>query len=251
MTPRLRKFALAAHVTSSVGWLGAVAAWLALAVAGLTSRDALMARSVYPPMELTAWSVIVPLCLASTLTGFVSSLGTRWGLVRHHWVLIKLLMTVPATVLLLVHMKPIAYLAGIAAETTLFNADLAGRLRMQMVAYAVAALLVLILATVLSVYKPLQGLPRESSGLFGCWLLAVLSMISGCLVLALDRITCSAPCGRRRCGATENRLHIYKRPCCASWRGPRYEPLSGAPFAVRGWARLPPRTVYRVRQLPV
>jgi len=154
MTPRLRKFALAAHVTSSVGWLGAVAAWLALAVAGLTSRDALMARSVYPAMELTAWSVIVPLCLASMLTGFVSSLGTRWGLIRHYWVLVKLLMTVLATILLLLHMKPIAYLAGLAAETTLFYGDLAGRLRMQMVAYAIAALLVLILATVLSVYKP-------------------------------------------------------------------------------------------------
>jgi len=76
-------------------------------------------------------------------------------------------------------------------------------------------------------------------------------LVSGCLVLAPDRITRSAPCGRRRCGATENRLHIYRRPCCASWRGPRYEPLSRAPFAVRGWARLPPRTVYRVRQLPV
>jgi hypothetical protein len=51
--------------------------------------------------------------------------------------------------------------------------------------------------------------------------------------------------------ATENRLHIYKRPCCTCRCGPRYEPLSRAPFAVRGWARLPPRTVYRVHQLPV
>jgi hypothetical protein len=34
MTPNLRKFALAAHVTSSVGSLGAVAGFLALAVAG-------------------------------------------------------------------------------------------------------------------------------------------------------------------------------------------------------------------------
>ena len=154
MTPRLRKLALVAHVISSVGWLGAVAVWLALAIAGLTTRDALMARSAYQAMELTAWSMLVPLCLASTLTGFVSSLGTRWGLVRHYWVLVKLLMAVPATILLLVHMRPIAYLAGLAAETTLFNADLASRLRMQMVAYAIAVLLVLILATVLSVYKP-------------------------------------------------------------------------------------------------
>jgi hypothetical protein len=30
MTPRVSKFALTAHVTSSVGWLGSVAAFLAL-----------------------------------------------------------------------------------------------------------------------------------------------------------------------------------------------------------------------------
>jgi len=55
----------------------------------------------------------------------------------------------------------------------------------------------------------------------------------------------------RSCGATENRLHIYKRSCCTCRCGPRYEPLSRTPFARRGWARLPPRTVYRVHQLPV
>ena len=36
--PRLRKFALTAHVVSSVGWLGAVVVFLALSVVGLTSR---------------------------------------------------------------------------------------------------------------------------------------------------------------------------------------------------------------------
>ena len=35
MAPGLRKFALTAHVTCSVGLLGAIAAFLALAVAGL------------------------------------------------------------------------------------------------------------------------------------------------------------------------------------------------------------------------
>lgn len=65
MTPRLRKFALTAHVTSSVGWLGAVAGFLALAVAGLTSQDAQMVGAAYLTMELTTWFVIVPLSLAS------------------------------------------------------------------------------------------------------------------------------------------------------------------------------------------
>ncbi len=56
MTPHLRRFALTAHVTSSVGWLGAVGAFLALAVAGLTSQDTQMVRATYLAMELLAGS---------------------------------------------------------------------------------------------------------------------------------------------------------------------------------------------------
>src|SRR5207244_1496267 len=103
MTPRLRKLALTAHVTSSVGWLGAVAAFLALALAGLTSRDGQMVRAAYLALELTASFVIVPLGFASLLTGLVQALGTKWGLFRHYWILVKLLITILSTVVLLVH----------------------------------------------------------------------------------------------------------------------------------------------------
>jgi hypothetical protein len=153
LTPHLRKFALAAHVTSSVGWLGAVAVFLALAVAGLTSQDAQMVRAAYLVMGLTGWFVIVPLCFASLASGLVLSLGTAWGLVRHYWVQAKLLMTVPATLVLLVHMQPISYIAGVAAKTPISSGDLHG-LRIQLVVQASAALLVLLVATTLSVYKP-------------------------------------------------------------------------------------------------
>jgi len=158
MPPRLRKFALTAHVTSSVGWLGAVAGFLALAVAGLTSRDAQIVRATYVVMDLTGWFVLVPLCFASVLTGLVSSLGTMWGLFRQYWVMLKVLMTIPSTILLLVHLQPISYIAGVAAETTLSSADLRG-LRIQIVVESAAALLVLLVATALSVYKP-KGLTR-------------------------------------------------------------------------------------------
>jgi hypothetical protein len=153
MTPGLRKFALTAHVTSSVGWLGAVAGFLVLAVAGLTSRDAQIVRAAYLGMEMTAWFIIVPLSLASPLTGIVMSLGTTWGLFRHYWVLIKLLITVFATIVLLLHMQPIGHLARVVAATTLSKGELAG-LRIQLVANAGAALLALLVATALSVYKP-------------------------------------------------------------------------------------------------
>ena len=124
MTPRLRKFALTAHVTSSVGWLGSVAAFLSLAVAGVTRQDAPMVRAVYLAMDLVTWSVIVPLSLASLVTGLVQSLGTPWGLLRHYWVVFKLLLTVVATGVLLLHTRPIQYMASVAAETALSGGDL-------------------------------------------------------------------------------------------------------------------------------
>lgn len=153
MSPFFRKLALTGHITSSVGWLGAVTGFLALAVAGLTSKDTEMVRAAYFAMEFTAYFVIVPLSLASPVTGIVQSLGTTWGLFRHYWVMIKFLITIPATILLLVHMQPIGHLARVVGETTLASGTLAG-LRIRLVADAGAALIVLLVATTLSVYKP-------------------------------------------------------------------------------------------------
>ena len=124
MTPRLRKFALAMHVTFSVGWIGAVAGFVALAVAGLTSQDAQMVRAAYLAMEVITWAVIVPLAFVSLLSGVVSSLGTNWGLFRYYWVLVKLLLTIFATIALLIHTQPIELLATASAKTTVFSAYL-------------------------------------------------------------------------------------------------------------------------------
>jgi hypothetical protein len=151
MPPRLRKFALTAHVTSSVGWLGAVVAFLALAVVGLTSQDAQTVRGAYLVMEPAAWLVLVPLAFASLLTGLVMSLGTTWGLFRHYWVLFKLLINVFAAIVLLIYMGTFSYMAGVAADP---SADLALVRNTSPRFHAVLALLVLLVATVLAVYKP-------------------------------------------------------------------------------------------------
>lgn len=152
MKPGLRKFVLTAHVTFAVGWLGAVAGFLALAIAGLTSQDAQIVRSSYLAMELIASFVIVPLSFAPLVTGPVLSLFTPWGLFRHYWILVKFLITILSTVIMLVHMEPIIYLADAATEATLSSGDL--RLQIQMVVAASAALLALLAATTLGVYKP-------------------------------------------------------------------------------------------------
>jgi len=158
MGPRLRKLALTTHLTASVGLLGAIAGFLALALAGLTSREGQMVRCAYLAMELTAWCVIVPLAIASLLTGLVQSLGTTWGLFRHYWVMAKLSLTVLATVVLLLKMKLISYVAGVAAERTLSSADLRAA-RTELVIHAAGGLLVLLVPAVLSVYKP-RGITR-------------------------------------------------------------------------------------------
>ena len=152
LTPRLRKFVLTAHITLAVGWLGAVAGFLALAIAGLTSQDALMVRAVYLAMALIARFVIVPLSFAPLLTGPVLSLGTPWGLFRHYWILVKLLITILCTIILLIHMQPINYLSFATAKGTLSSSNLG--LQIQMVVAASAALLALLVSTALAVYKP-------------------------------------------------------------------------------------------------
>ena len=156
MALRLREFVLTAHVTSSVGFLGAVAAFMALAIAGAAGRDAQMVSACSLAMELVTSFVIVPMCFASVLTGLVQSLVSPWGLFRHYWVVVKLLLTMLSTAVLLVHTKPIGVMARIAAGAEEAGADLAG-LRFQLVVASGAALLVLLAATVLSIYKP-QGM---------------------------------------------------------------------------------------------
>ena len=153
MTPGLRKLALTAHVTSSIGWFGAVAAFLALAIVGMTSQDRELVRAAYLIMGVTTWFVIVPLAFVSLLTGIVSSLFTRWGLFRYYWVLMKLVITILATLVLLIHTQPIDLLTSAAAKTTVLSADLHGA-QLQMVVASSLALVVLLVLTVLSVYKP-------------------------------------------------------------------------------------------------
>ena len=153
LAPPFRKFMLTAHITFSVGWLGAVAVFLALAITGLTSHDAPLVRAAYLAMGLSGWFVIVPSSIAASLTGVAQALGTPWGLFKHYWVVVKLLLTVAATVLLLVHMQPVSYLAEVAAKADLSSAELRG-MRIRLIADAVAALVVLLAATTISVYKP-------------------------------------------------------------------------------------------------
>jgi ABC-type transport system involved in multi-copper enzyme maturation permease subunit len=153
MTPRLRKFALTVHVTSSIGWLGAVASFLTLALAGLTSQSAEMVRATYLAMELTGWYVVVPFCLAALLSGLVMSLGTPWGLFRHYWVLVKFLITVISALILFGFTQTLSSLGDLAADATLSMPELRN-LNQSPALHSGGGLLAILVATILAVYKP-------------------------------------------------------------------------------------------------
>ena len=155
MNPRLRKFALTMHVTSSVGLLGSIAAFLALAIVAITNPDDEALRAAYFAMNVIARVVIVPLAFAGLITGLIQSLGTTWGLFQHYWVLFKLVITMFATTILLVKITLIAEAARLAVQTPLLRADLSA-IGPQLVFHAGAGLLVLFLPMILSIYKP-QG----------------------------------------------------------------------------------------------
>jgi len=150
MSPGVRKLALIVHLTSSMGWIGAVIAYLVLGVTAVTNSDVETVRSAWTAMEVTGWWVIVPLAIAALLTGLVMSLGTQWGLFRHYWVLISLALTIVCTVVLVLHMPTVSAMASMArqadrAELRALGGDLL---------HPGVGLLVLLAITVLNVYKP-------------------------------------------------------------------------------------------------
>jgi hypothetical protein len=150
MSPGLRKFALASHLTFAAGWIGAVVAYLALGVAAETSTNDETVRGAWVAMELTGWYAIVPLAIATLLTGLVMALGTRWGLFRHYWVLISFALTVFAAVVLLLHMPTVSSTADVAREAEGARLDaLGGDL-----GHPGIGLVVLLVIEVLNVYKP-------------------------------------------------------------------------------------------------
>lgn len=155
MSPQLSKFTLVAHITFSVGWIGAVAAFLVLSIAGLTSHYAEIVRSAYVSMNLLGLYIIVPLSIASLLTGLVQSLGTSWGLFRQYWTVVKFVLTIGSSFLLLMHQ----YMAIARAAQRVLSSPMGtmpdlGQTGKELLVKAGLAILVLLITTTLSIYKP-------------------------------------------------------------------------------------------------
>ena len=172
-----------AHITTSLAWLGAVAVFVAVAWIGYRSDDPTTVRGAYLVMEPAAWYVLVPLAHATLLTGLAQVGATTWRLLAHYWVLFKLVIALFITVVLLLYMQTFRAMAGVAADAA---AGIGAVRNASPLIHAALALLALLVATTLAVYKPagrLGSSPRWAK-IFGAVALAIVAVF---LVLLVTR----------------------------------------------------------------
>lgn len=145
IAPTTRKALLTLHLVTSLGWLGADLVLLTLGIAAQRGADPAV---VYPVAGLVGTVLFAPLSVLVWLVGVASALLTPWGLLRYRWVVIKLVITTVMVGLVLFLLTPKLRHAGAlgAALPTRERADL-------VIAPAVSTSL-MIIATILSTYKP-------------------------------------------------------------------------------------------------
>jgi hypothetical protein len=129
----------AIHILASVGWLATVGAFLVLATLGLAA-DADRGPGIYAGAEALTWALIVPLCALTLISGILVAARGPWGLLHHYWVVVKLGITVAATVALVIYLSPIhaAAHAGAAGPPMAARAQLGTASALALVLISVA-----------------------------------------------------------------------------------------------------------------
>lgn len=154
LSRRARHVVLIVHIVSSVAWIGVNLAMLALVVAGLTSSSGQVVAVAQQAVTIIVPPVVPPLAIATVVSGVVLGIGTRWGLITHRWVTIKLALSLVMLVLVFVALLPGALGADTPDPTQSADALRAQTDIGQMIFPPVVSSIALIVATVLSVTKP-------------------------------------------------------------------------------------------------
>lgn len=148
LKPVPRKVWLIGHVAVSVGWFGGAYAMLVMAIVALTSAGSALRHAAYELMQVSDTAIMIPGAFGALVTGLVLGLWTRWRVLHHWWVVVKLLLTIGGMAF------AYAYLAK-NVETALLDprADLAS-IAPDIVAGSSVMVLVLLTTTLLSITKP-------------------------------------------------------------------------------------------------
>uniref|UniRef100_UPI001583B09B hypothetical protein n=1 Tax=Candidatus Frankia nodulisporulans TaxID=2060052 RepID=UPI001583B09B len=151
----LRTALLTLHIIVSVGWNGV--AFCQLVLASTAAIDPDLRHPAYELMHVIDRTLDIPLALLTLITGVVLSVKTRWGLLRHWWIVVKLSITVVAVI------SGGAVIRTLIVASVKHSATAAAGYPAQTVALVVCGTvmnLLFITATVLSTTKPWGRTPR-------------------------------------------------------------------------------------------
>lgn len=106
LSRKTRRLTVVVHSVASSVWLGLTAGLLALGIKAYTSGSPDVATFAYRAMDVFGDYVLVPVSLATLISGVVLSLGTPWGLIRYKWVAWKFVLTLITVGLVLFSLAP-------------------------------------------------------------------------------------------------------------------------------------------------
>jgi uncharacterized membrane protein len=155
LSPRTRKLVLVLHVVSAVGWLGMHIGNVTFAITGLVTADPGTQHTAFRAVDMLGGMLLIPISLIAFVTGLTLALGTRWGLVRHWWVLTKFVLTLIPVILI-----PLSLLPGYRALAALVNEAPPGQLvdvgtsGPSLVIAAIVSTTMYLTSATLSVFKP-------------------------------------------------------------------------------------------------
>lgn len=162
LTPPTRRAVMVLHAICGIGWMGVDIAVFILLMTARTTTDPALVVSGFNAIRMVVPIAVPPLSLGMLATGLLLGLGTRWGLVRYWWVLVKLVLALIMVVLVFLSLVPgvnsIAVLSTTGVSADALRASL-GSIPDQLLYPPVVSFLMLGTAAILSIFKPWRRTP--------------------------------------------------------------------------------------------
>ncbi len=159
LSARARKLMLLVHIAAAGAWLG-IDLVLGILVVTTIGSDAIGAGAAAASIAAFATWPLVTVGLVTLASGVVLGIGSKYGLVRYWWVLVKLVINVVLVVLVITVLSPAVEQLGAAGRAALADGstpEVAANLLFPPIVSSTAV----VVAMTLAVFKPWGRLRRH------------------------------------------------------------------------------------------
>lgn len=153
LSPNVRRTLLTVHIVAGVGLLGDVAAVLAINVRAAGTADPALAAASYDLLAMFTVLFGIPLSLIGLASGITLGLSSKWGVLRHGWVMAKLALLIGVILVGALVLGP--------GTDAMRSGD--GGAEARLIAGSAYDVIALSLATALSVFKPRRRAPVRAA----------------------------------------------------------------------------------------